>query len=114
MCHEVKRLGITALLYIYFIYGTQQIHAELLKFALTFLTFTYRSVVLLSTRGEIKQLNISDSLIPLGLAKPAHLSNKGLCLYSSTKFLVHICYGEMQLPGCFHELILLMYHEDAF
>jgi hypothetical protein len=45
-----------------------------------FLTFTRRSIVLLSTRGEIKQLNISDSLIPLGLAKPAHLYNKGLYL----------------------------------
>ncbi|XP_059512880.1 cell surface hyaluronidase isoform X2 [Myotis daubentonii] len=40
-----------------------------------------RSVVLLSTRGEIKQLNISDSLIPLGLAKPAHLSNKGSTIF---------------------------------
>ncbi|XP_023608127.1 cell surface hyaluronidase isoform X5 [Myotis lucifugus] len=39
------------------------------------------SVVLLSTRGEIKQLNISDSLIPLGLAKPAHLSNKGSTIF---------------------------------
>lgn len=52
-----------------------------------FLIFTYRSVVLLSTRGEIKHLNISDSLVPLGLAKPAHLYNKGLYLYSSKKFL---------------------------
>lgn len=52
-----------------------------------FLTFTYRSVVLLSTRGEIKQLNISDSLVPLGLAKPAHLYNKGLYLHYSMKFL---------------------------
>ncbi|XP_036289705.1 cell surface hyaluronidase isoform X2 [Pipistrellus kuhlii] len=40
-----------------------------------------RSIVLLSTRGEIKQLNISDSLIPLGLAKPAHLSNKGSTIF---------------------------------
>nr|KAF6433082.1 cell migration inducing hyaluronidase 2 [Molossus molossus] len=40
-----------------------------------------RSVVLLSTRGEIKQLNISDLLIPLGLAKPAHLSNKGSTIF---------------------------------
>ncbi|XP_036289707.1 cell surface hyaluronidase isoform X4 [Pipistrellus kuhlii] len=39
------------------------------------------SIVLLSTRGEIKQLNISDSLIPLGLAKPAHLSNKGSTIF---------------------------------
>lgn len=113
----MKRLGITALLCILH-KGTRQIHAKLLKFALIFLTFTYRSVVLLSTRGEIKQLNISDSLIPLGLAKPAHLSNKGLCLYSSTKFLggqqqPHF-YGEMQLPDYFHELLLLMCHEDAF
>ncbi|XP_031305717.2 inactive cell surface hyaluronidase CEMIP2 isoform X1 [Camelus dromedarius] len=36
-----------------------------------------RSIVLLSTRGKIKQLNISDSLVPLGLAKPAHLYNNG-------------------------------------
>ncbi|XP_038625586.1 cell surface hyaluronidase isoform X1 [Tachyglossus aculeatus] len=36
-----------------------------------------RSIVLLSTRGEIKNLNISEALIPLGLAKPAHLQNKG-------------------------------------
>ncbi|XP_070446782.1 cell surface hyaluronidase CEMIP2 isoform X2 [Equus przewalskii] len=40
-----------------------------------------RSVVLLSTRGEIKQLNISDSLVPLGLAKPAHLYNKGSTIF---------------------------------
>uniref|UniRef100_A0A8D2DEV8 hyaluronoglucosaminidase n=1 Tax=Sciurus vulgaris TaxID=55149 RepID=A0A8D2DEV8_SCIVU len=40
-----------------------------------------RSIVLLSTRGEIKQLNISDSLIPLGLAKPAHLYNKGSTIF---------------------------------
>ncbi|KAB1280220.1 Cell surface hyaluronidase [Camelus dromedarius] len=46
-----------------------------------------RSIVLLSTRGKIKQLNISDSLVPLGLAKPAHLYNNGLYLYSSVKFL---------------------------
>lgn len=52
-----------------------------------FLTFTYRSIVLLSTRGEIKRLNISDSLVPLGLAKPAHLYNKGLYLYCSLTFL---------------------------
>ena len=45
----------------------------------------YRSVVLLSTRGQIKQFNISDSLVPLGLAKPANLYNKGLYLYSSIK-----------------------------
>lgn len=46
--------------------------------------FTPRSIVLLSTRGEIKQLNISNALVPLGLAKPAHLYNKGL--YYSVKF----------------------------
>ncbi|XP_069332505.1 cell surface hyaluronidase CEMIP2 isoform X2 [Eulemur rufifrons] len=40
-----------------------------------------RSIVLLSTRGEIKQLNISDSLVPLGLAKPAHLYNKGSTIF---------------------------------
>ncbi|XP_004464997.2 cell surface hyaluronidase CEMIP2 [Dasypus novemcinctus] len=40
-----------------------------------------RSIVLLSTRGEIKQLNISDSLVPLGLAKPAHLYNKGSTVF---------------------------------
>nr|KAF6483621.1 cell migration inducing hyaluronidase 2 [Rousettus aegyptiacus] len=40
-----------------------------------------RSVVLLSTRGEIKHLNISDSLVPLGLAKPAHLYNKGSTIF---------------------------------
>ncbi|XP_012873851.1 PREDICTED: transmembrane protein 2 [Dipodomys ordii] len=40
-----------------------------------------RSVVLLSTRGEIKHLNISDSLISLGLAKPAHLYNKGSTVF---------------------------------
>ncbi|VTJ66193.1 Hypothetical predicted protein [Marmota monax] len=40
-----------------------------------------RSIVLLSTRGEIKRLNISDSLIPLGLAKPAHLYNKGSTIF---------------------------------
>uniref|UniRef100_A0A452V9P3 hyaluronoglucosaminidase n=1 Tax=Ursus maritimus TaxID=29073 RepID=A0A452V9P3_URSMA len=39
-----------------------------------------RSIVLLSTRGEIKRLNISDSLVPLGLAKPAHLYNKDVTL----------------------------------
>lgn len=40
-----------------------------------------RSVVLLSTRGEIAQLNISDSLVPLGLAKPAHLYNNGSTIF---------------------------------
>jgi len=40
-----------------------------------------RSIVLLSTRGEIKHLNISDSLVPLGLAKPAHLYNKGSTIF---------------------------------
>uniref|UniRef100_A0A8C3WU92 hyaluronoglucosaminidase n=1 Tax=Catagonus wagneri TaxID=51154 RepID=A0A8C3WU92_9CETA len=40
-----------------------------------------RSVVLLSTRGEIAQLNISDSLVPLGLAKPAHLYNNGSTVF---------------------------------
>ncbi|XP_006894484.1 PREDICTED: transmembrane protein 2 [Elephantulus edwardii] len=40
-----------------------------------------RSIVLLSTRGEIKQLNISYSLVPLGLAKPAHLYNKGSTVF---------------------------------
>ncbi|XP_062936600.1 inactive cell surface hyaluronidase CEMIP2 isoform X2 [Cynocephalus volans] len=40
-----------------------------------------RSIVLLSTRGEIKQLNISHSLVPLGLAKPAHLGNKGSTIF---------------------------------
>uniref|UniRef100_A0A8C5V5C2 hyaluronoglucosaminidase n=1 Tax=Microcebus murinus TaxID=30608 RepID=A0A8C5V5C2_MICMU len=40
-----------------------------------------RSIVLLSTRGEIKQLNISDSLVLLGLAKPAHLYNKGSTIF---------------------------------
>uniref|UniRef100_A0A7N5KCF6 hyaluronoglucosaminidase n=1 Tax=Ailuropoda melanoleuca TaxID=9646 RepID=A0A7N5KCF6_AILME len=40
-----------------------------------------RSIVLLSTRGEIKRLNISDSLVPLGLAKPAHLYNKGSTIF---------------------------------
>uniref|UniRef100_A0A5F9C8S8 hyaluronoglucosaminidase n=1 Tax=Oryctolagus cuniculus TaxID=9986 RepID=A0A5F9C8S8_RABIT len=40
-----------------------------------------RSIVLLSTRGEIKQLNISDLLVPLGLAKPAHLYNKGSTIF---------------------------------
>ncbi|XP_046958079.1 cell surface hyaluronidase isoform X2 [Lynx rufus] len=40
-----------------------------------------RSIVLLSTRGEIKHLNISESLVPLGLAKPAHLYNKGSAIF---------------------------------
>uniref|UniRef100_A0A8C9BR76 hyaluronoglucosaminidase n=1 Tax=Phocoena sinus TaxID=42100 RepID=A0A8C9BR76_PHOSS len=40
-----------------------------------------RSIVLLSTRGEIKQLNISDSLVSLGLAKPANLYNKGSTIF---------------------------------
>ncbi|XP_075416664.1 cell surface hyaluronidase CEMIP2 [Tenrec ecaudatus] len=40
-----------------------------------------RSIVLLSTRGEIKQLNISASLVPLGLVKPAHLYNKGSTVF---------------------------------
>lgn len=40
-----------------------------------------RSIVLLSTRGEIKQLNISDSLAVLGLAKPAHLYSKGSVVF---------------------------------
>lgn len=40
-----------------------------------------RSVVLLSTRGQIKQFNISDSLVPLGLAKPANLYNKGSTIF---------------------------------
>uniref|UniRef100_A0A4X2KBB3 hyaluronoglucosaminidase n=1 Tax=Vombatus ursinus TaxID=29139 RepID=A0A4X2KBB3_VOMUR len=40
-----------------------------------------RSIVLLSTRGEIKNLNISEALIPLGLAKPAHLHNKGSIVF---------------------------------
>uniref|UniRef100_A0A8D1GV76 hyaluronoglucosaminidase n=1 Tax=Sus scrofa TaxID=9823 RepID=A0A8D1GV76_PIG len=40
-----------------------------------------RSVVLLSTRGEIAQFNISDSLVPLGLAKPAHLYNNGSTIF---------------------------------
>uniref|UniRef100_A0A2K5CX32 hyaluronoglucosaminidase n=1 Tax=Aotus nancymaae TaxID=37293 RepID=A0A2K5CX32_AOTNA len=40
-----------------------------------------RSIVLLSTRGEIKQLNISDLLVPLGLAKPAHLYDKGSTIF---------------------------------
>uniref|UniRef100_A0A673UKD2 hyaluronoglucosaminidase n=1 Tax=Suricata suricatta TaxID=37032 RepID=A0A673UKD2_SURSU len=40
-----------------------------------------RSIVLLSTRGEIKHLNISESLVPLGLAKPAHLYNKGSTIF---------------------------------
>lgn len=44
------------------------------------LTLTHRSIVLLSTRGEIKPMNISDSLVLLGLVKPAHLHSKGLCL----------------------------------
>ncbi|KAM6169778.1 cell surface hyaluronidase CEMIP2 isoform 2-T2 [Rhynchocyon petersi] len=40
-----------------------------------------RSIVLLSTRGEMKQLNISNSLVPLGLAKPASLYNKGCTIF---------------------------------
>uniref|UniRef100_A0A8C9J1H0 hyaluronoglucosaminidase n=1 Tax=Piliocolobus tephrosceles TaxID=591936 RepID=A0A8C9J1H0_9PRIM len=40
-----------------------------------------RSIVLLSTRGEIKQLNISHLLVPLGLAKPAHLYDKGSTIF---------------------------------
>ncbi|XP_021007303.1 cell surface hyaluronidase [Mus caroli] len=40
-----------------------------------------RSIILLSTRGEIKQLNISDSLALLGLAKPAHLYSKGSIVF---------------------------------
>uniref|UniRef100_A0A8C8X914 hyaluronoglucosaminidase n=1 Tax=Panthera leo TaxID=9689 RepID=A0A8C8X914_PANLE len=40
-----------------------------------------RSIVLLSTRGEIKHLNISESLVPLGLAKPAHLYKKGSTIF---------------------------------
>uniref|UniRef100_A0A8C0CCE1 hyaluronoglucosaminidase n=1 Tax=Balaenoptera musculus TaxID=9771 RepID=A0A8C0CCE1_BALMU len=40
-----------------------------------------RSIVLLSTRGEIKRLNISDSLVSLGLAKPANLYNKGSTIF---------------------------------
>uniref|UniRef100_A0A5F8GU75 hyaluronoglucosaminidase n=1 Tax=Monodelphis domestica TaxID=13616 RepID=A0A5F8GU75_MONDO len=40
-----------------------------------------RSVVLMSTRGEIKSLNISEALVPLGLAKPAHLQNKGSMVF---------------------------------
>uniref|UniRef100_A0A2K5QZ42 hyaluronoglucosaminidase n=1 Tax=Cebus imitator TaxID=2715852 RepID=A0A2K5QZ42_CEBIM len=40
-----------------------------------------RSIVLLSTRGEIKQLNISDLLVPLGLAKPAHLYDQGSTIF---------------------------------
>lgn len=41
----------------------------------------FLSIVLLSTRGEIKQLNISDSLVSLGLAKPANLYNKGSTIF---------------------------------
>ncbi|CAO2584977.1 Cell surface hyaluronidase [Lemmus lemmus] len=40
-----------------------------------------RSIVLLSTRGEIKQMNISDSLVLLGLVKPAHLYSKGSIVF---------------------------------
>ncbi|XP_055974733.1 inactive cell surface hyaluronidase CEMIP2 isoform X1 [Sorex fumeus] len=40
-----------------------------------------RSIILLSTRGEIKHWNISDSLVPLGLARPAHLYNKGSTIF---------------------------------
>ncbi|XP_051056113.1 LOW QUALITY PROTEIN: cell surface hyaluronidase-like [Phodopus roborovskii] len=40
-----------------------------------------RSFVLLSTRGEIKQMNISDSLVLLGLVKPAHLYSKGSIVF---------------------------------
>ncbi|XP_036594045.1 cell surface hyaluronidase isoform X3 [Trichosurus vulpecula] len=40
-----------------------------------------RSIVLLSTRGEIKNLNISEGLIPMGLHKPAHLHNKGSIVF---------------------------------
>lgn len=40
-----------------------------------------RSIVLLSTRGEIKQMNISDSFVLLGLAKPAHLYSKGSTVF---------------------------------
>ncbi|XP_050800076.1 cell surface hyaluronidase [Gopherus flavomarginatus] len=36
-----------------------------------------RSIVLLSTRGDIRNLNISEALMSLGTAKPAHLQNKG-------------------------------------
>lgn len=70
--------------------------------ALIVLPFTYRSIVLLSTREEIKQLNISDSLIPLGLARPAHLYNKGLCLCHSLKFL-----QEQEHVGFDCEILLL-------
>ncbi|XP_007531305.1 inactive cell surface hyaluronidase CEMIP2 [Erinaceus europaeus] len=44
-----------------------------------------RSIVLLSTRGDIKQLNISYSLVSLGLAKPAHLYNKGSTIFLGFK-----------------------------
>uniref|UniRef100_A0A8D0H9K1 hyaluronoglucosaminidase n=1 Tax=Sphenodon punctatus TaxID=8508 RepID=A0A8D0H9K1_SPHPU len=36
-----------------------------------------RSIVLLSTRGNIGNLNISEALMSLGTAKPANLQNKG-------------------------------------
>ncbi|XP_067425253.1 cell surface hyaluronidase CEMIP2 isoform X1 [Emydura macquarii macquarii] len=36
-----------------------------------------RSIVLLSTRGDIRNLNISEALMSLGTAKPAYLQNKG-------------------------------------
>ncbi|CAI5786847.1 Hyaluronoglucosaminidase [Podarcis lilfordi] len=36
-----------------------------------------RSIVVLSTRGNIKNLNISQALMTLGAAKPANLHNKG-------------------------------------
>uniref|UniRef100_A0A8C8RDF3 hyaluronoglucosaminidase n=1 Tax=Pelusios castaneus TaxID=367368 RepID=A0A8C8RDF3_9SAUR len=35
-----------------------------------------RSIVLLSTRGDIRNLNISEALMSLGTAKPAYLQNK--------------------------------------
>uniref|UniRef100_G3VTP3 hyaluronoglucosaminidase n=1 Tax=Sarcophilus harrisii TaxID=9305 RepID=G3VTP3_SARHA len=40
-----------------------------------------RSIVLMSTRGEIKNLNISEALMTLGLAKAAHLQNKGSMVF---------------------------------
>lgn len=40
--------------------------------------FWYRSIILLSTRGDIRNLNISEALMSLGTAKPAYLQNKGL------------------------------------
>ncbi|XP_019373011.1 PREDICTED: transmembrane protein 2 [Gavialis gangeticus] len=36
-----------------------------------------RSIILLSTRGDIRNLNVSEALMSLGTAKPAYLQNKG-------------------------------------